>query len=83
MVYAVPLSVSDFPSASGEEPNLRFHKPSLISTTGAAPTWSSSGRNARPMTGFTPSNGKKLAEIISAGTRSASPIPVRLKSSRR
>jgi hypothetical protein len=36
MVYDLPLSVSVFPTASGEQPNFRFQKPPLISTTSAA-----------------------------------------------
>jgi hypothetical protein len=31
----------------------RFHRPSLISATGCAPTWSSVLRNARPRIGRT------------------------------
>src|SRR6516164_8688019 len=83
IVYAVPFKLIRFPKASEDESNLRFQKPSLIITTGDAPNSSSAARNVRPSTGCTPSNGKKLADIISAGMRSDSASPVKLKLSGR
>src|SRR5260370_5375018 len=64
---------------SGAEPNLRFHKPSVIMTVGFAPRRSSSGLKVRPISGLTPRISKNPAEIISPCKRSGSPAPERLK----
>src|SRR5271170_7528260 len=72
-----------FPTMSGAEPNLRCHKPALISATGAVPRRSSSAVNDRPRVGLTPKISKKFAETMPTRTRSASPLPVMLKSSPR
>ncbi len=81
MVRLSPLSVSVFPTASGDEANLRFHNASLIMATGAPPIWSSDSVKTRPATGFTPRIEKNAAEIMLPLSRSALPCPVRLKSS--
>src|SRR6516225_3743567 len=70
----------DFPTASGDEANFRFHMFSLISATGAPPRRSSDSMKVRPETGFTPRRGKNEAETISPFSRSGSPIPVKVKS---
>jgi len=83
MAYAVPFNVSALPSAPGEEPNLRFQKPSLIQHRGRRAHLVLIGKERPARVGCTPSNRKKLAETISTGTRSGSPTPTRLKLSGR
>jgi hypothetical protein len=53
-VYGTRLSVSVLPTTCGSAPRLRCQNPSLMTATGADVV-SSSGRNARPRTGWTPS----------------------------
>src|SRR5215469_5308042 len=80
IVYNVSSKSRDFPTASTEDANFRFHKSSLISATRAPPSKSSDSMKVRPETGFTPRRGKNEAETISPFSRSGSPIPVKVKS---
>jgi len=79
MVKSLPFRVRVLPTASGEELNLRAHRPALIIRMGGAPNSSSPEVKVRPMTGCTPSKEKKSEEISFAWTCSAGPRPVRLK----
>ena len=60
------------PNAVGVPPSARRQKPLLTSTTGAPPTCCSSGRKARPRTGWTPSTVKKSRDTTAKRARSAS-----------
>src|ERR1700687_2918105 len=79
----MPSKVRLLPRTSGEEANLRFQKPALISAIGAAPISSSPGAKSRPRTGFTPTVEKKSEEMKRHRTSQASPPPERLNLLRR
>ena len=82
-VYVFPFNVMLFPRTSADNPNLRFHSPSLMIATGVPPAWSSSVRKFLPSGSWTPSAVKKSAEIMWPWSRSGSPTPVMLYSSLR
>jgi hypothetical protein len=79
-VNGLPLRVTSRPTMRGSPPKRRCQSPWLNTTTSSSPpTFSSSGRKARPSCGRTPSVGKKFAVTRSAVSCSGSPSPVRLK----
>src|SRR5207248_7062189 len=58
-VYGRALRVIGRPTICGSAPNRRFHKPSLMTTTGTGlATRSSSDENVRPLAGATPRSEK-------------------------
>src|ERR1039457_4619885 len=62
MVYGVASSVMFCPATSARAANVRVHSAWLMRHTALAPGRSSSGRNARPIAGRTPSTSKKFHE---------------------
>jgi hypothetical protein len=78
-VNGTSLSVSRRPTIDRSLPKRAFHITSLMTTTAlASGTRSSSAVNVRPIAALAPSIGKYDAETISASTRSAPSVVVRL-----
>ena len=73
-----PSMSATLPITPGSPPNRDCHKPSLSTTTGAAPARPSSGRNARPMRGGVRITSKNDAETLAACTRCGLSGPVKL-----
>src|SRR5258708_10411271 len=72
-VYGLPSSIRGRPTAALLRSKRRCHKRSLMMTTGAAPSRSSSGRKARPRMRGTPSTENSSGEISRPDSYSASP----------
>ncbi len=70
------LSRSNVRPSGGSPGNLRSAKAALKSATPCAPGRSSAPLKPRPRSMDAPSNGRRSAESIFAGTRSGSPAPV-------
>ena len=72
-VYIVLSSEMSFPTIARSAPKRRRQKPSLSTTTGLCPGWSSSGVNVRPSAGVEPSTLNRLAVARTPRMRSGFP----------
>src|SRR5262249_54830899 len=78
MVNGVPSSRTVDPTTPERAPKRRRHTPSLMTTTGGAPTCPSASTKARPAWGTTPGTPKKDVVTVAPPSCWGSPGPVTL-----